>query len=78
MINIPIKQYRLDQYPKVWNVKFPEEISIAIVLCGKKCGNVEFIVEGQNEVCEYCLRKMKQIKVCKYVMKKAKKKLKLQ
>jgi hypothetical protein len=73
MINLPVKRYRLDQYPKVRNVKFPKEISIAIVLCGKECGNVELIVEGQNEVCEYCLRKMKQIEVQKYTLKKTNK-----
>lgn len=65
-----IHAYRLEDYPEVENVDFPEEIYIAYAVCGKECGNREFIVDGQTQVCEYCGRQMLRTEVKNYVIAK--------
>ena len=46
--------YALEDYPDVKAVAFPEEIYVAYAVCGKQCGNREFIVDGQTQVCQRC------------------------
>jgi hypothetical protein len=35
-------------------IEFPQDITIAFAVCGKECGNKEFIVSGSTQVCESC------------------------
>lgn len=60
--------YDLEEYPKVKTVKFPNEIEIAFAVCGKSCGNKEFIVDGGTQVCQYCGKLMYRTKVRKYLI----------
>lgn len=48
------KAYDLDEYPEVEDIDFPETLDIAYAVCGRSCGNAEFIVDGQTQVCERC------------------------
>lgn len=34
--------------------EFPKEIDIALAVCTKNCGAVEFIVDGSTQVCQHC------------------------
>lgn len=61
-------QYRIEDYPEVDNVEFPKEIQIAYAVCGKVCGNREFIVDGQTQVCQHCRKLMFRTEVRKYVL----------
>ena len=63
------KQYKLEDYPKVDHVSFPKEISVAYAVCGNACGNKEFIVDGQTQVCQYCGKLMFRTEVKKYGFK---------
>lgn len=58
--------YQLDEYPKVESVSFPKKISIAYAVCSKTCGNKEFIVDGQSQVCQYCGKLMFRTEVQEY------------
>jgi hypothetical protein len=69
------KAYRIDNYPEVDSVTFPKEINIAYAVCGKRCGNREFIVDGQSQVCQYCGRLMFRTEISTYVAKKGKAKV---
>jgi len=60
--------YKLEDYPEVDSVEFPKEIFIAYAVCGKECGNREFIVDGQTQICEYCKKQMFRTEVKKYVL----------
>ena len=60
--------YSLDQYPDVKDVEFPKEIYISYAVCGKDCGNKEFIVDGQSQVCQYCGKLMFRTEVNKFVV----------
>lgn len=60
--------YDLNEYPNVDEVDFPKEIYIAYAVCGKECGNKEFIVDGQTQVCQYCGKLMFRTEVKKYVI----------
>lgn len=40
--------YKIEEYPDVNSVEFQNEIYIDYAVCGKKCGNREFIVDGQT------------------------------
>jgi len=64
------RAYRLNDYPSVGSIRFPKELHIAYAVCGKKCGNKEFIVDGQSQVCQYCGRLMFRTKVKKYIPSK--------
>jgi hypothetical protein len=64
-----IEDYDLSDYPEVKIVKFPKTIHIAYAVCGKQCGNREFIVDGQTQVCEYCGKQMFRTEVKKYKLK---------
>ena len=50
------ESYPLDKYIEVDDSKvdFPNDICIAYAVCSKECGNVEFIVDGSSQVCQYC------------------------
>lgn len=74
VFKLKFEKYRPDQYIKVRDLqsrfaKFPKEISVAFAVCGKKCGNSAFIVDGQSQVCEYCGENMFRIKVVEYRIK---------
>jgi hypothetical protein len=58
--------YELKDYPEVEQVDFPKEIHIAYAVCGRQCGNREFIVDGQTQVCQYCGKLMFRTEVKKY------------
>ncbi len=58
--------YPLDEYPKVSEVNFPRELKITYAVCGKECGNREFIVDGQSQVCQYCGKLMFRTEVRTY------------
>lgn len=60
--------YKLEDYPEVESVDFPEEIYVAYAVCSKECGNREFIVDGQTQVCEHCGKQMFRTEVRKYVL----------
>ena len=60
--------YALEDYPDVTAVAFPEEIHIAFAVCGKQCGNQEFIVDGQTQVCQRCGKLMYRTFVQKFVI----------
>jgi hypothetical protein len=60
--------YDMDEYPSVKEIKFPNEIHIAFAVCGKECGNKEFIVDGQSQVCQYCGRLMFRTEIEKYII----------
>lgn len=47
-------------------IEFPEEVCIAYAVCGKQCGNKEFIVDGQSQVCEYCAHNMFRTEIALY------------
>lgn len=61
--------YELKEYSKVDCVEFPRQISIAYAVCGKSCGNKEFIVDGQTQVCQYCGKLMFRTVVKEYLLK---------
>jgi hypothetical protein len=60
------KNYPIGEYPEVDEVKFPDEIAIAYAVCGKECGNREFIVDGQSQVCQYCGKLMFRTEVSQF------------
>lgn len=60
------KSYPLDDYPKVTGVAFPKKLPIAYAVCGTKCGNRAFIVDGSTQVCEYCGHLMFRTEVSSY------------
>ena len=62
--------YELEDYPKVDSVEFPKELYIAYAVCGKECGNREFIVDGQTQVCQHCGKLMFRTIVKKYILAK--------
>ncbi|MDD7792999.1 MULTISPECIES: hypothetical protein [unclassified Clostridium] len=62
--------YELDEYiEEPEEIKFPKEIYIAYAVCSKQCGNVEFIVDGSSQVCQYCGKMMFRTEVKKYVLR---------
>jgi len=62
------KAYDLSEYPEVTSVEFPKEIHVSYAVCGKKCGNKRFMVDGQSQVCQYCGRLMFRTEVRKYIL----------
>jgi hypothetical protein len=60
------ESYSLEEYPEIKKVSFPEEIHIAFAVYGKDCGNSEFIVDGQSQVCQHCGKLMFRTEVQKY------------
>lgn len=62
------KAYKIEDYPDVSFIQFPKELHISYAVCGKKCGNKEFIVDGQSQVCQYCGKLMFRTEVKKYVL----------
>lgn len=62
------QSYSLADYPIVKEINFPKEIFIAYAVCGKQCGNSEFIVDGQTQICEYCKKQMFRTEVRKYIL----------
>ncbi len=63
-----LEAYSLEEYPDVVSVEFPKEIYITYAVCGNSCGNREFIVDGQTQVCEYCMKSMFRTEVRKYIL----------
>lgn len=68
MVEQDFDDYELEDYPEVTKVEFPKEIYIAYAVCGKSCGNKEFIVDGQSQICQYCRKNMFRTEVKKYVL----------
>ncbi|HTE18256.1 MAG TPA: hypothetical protein VK689_07725 [Armatimonadota bacterium] len=60
--------YMLDDYPDVpeGTVQFPPDVPIAYAVCGKECGNSEFIVDGSTQICCYCGNPMFRTEVRMY------------
>ncbi len=67
---IVFEVYEMNEYPDIDNVTFLQEIYIAFAVCGKKCGNMEFIVDGQSQVCQHCGKLMFRTEVKKYILSK--------
>jgi hypothetical protein len=65
---IKFEAYPLQEYPEVKNIEFPKEINIAYAVCSRACGNKEFIVDGQSQVCQYCGKLMFRTEVRKYLV----------
>lgn len=63
--------YPLDQYIKIRedDISFPEEIEISLAVCSEKCGNIEFIVDGSSQVCQYCGKLMFRTATKTYAIK---------
>lgn len=57
---------------EIISVEFPKEIHIAYAVCGGKCGNKEFIVDGETQVCECCGNDMFRTEVEKYQLSQPK------
>jgi len=64
--------YPVEKYPEVRDVAFPVEIQIAYAVCGSECGNREFIVDGQSQVCQHCGKLMFRTETRKYTLVSAK------
>lgn len=64
--DVEYSAYSLGEYPTVNSVDFPKEIYIAYAVCG--CGNKEFLVDGQTQICEYCHKQMFRTEVRKYIL----------
>lgn len=62
------KEYKLEDYPEIGSVDFPKEIHVAYAVCARECGNREFIVDGQTQVCQYCGGLMFRTEVKKYIL----------
>ena len=60
----------LNCYPDVDNVDFPTEIYVAYAVCENNCGNKEFIVDGQTQVCQHCGTLMFRTETRKYILSK--------
>ena len=58
----------LKDYPDVDpdSIVFPEETWIAYAVCRTECGNAEFIVDGQTQVCDRCYDQLFRTEVRKY------------
>lgn len=54
MKNEKFEAYPIHEYPRVDQVDFPKTIDIAYAVCSVSCGNKEFIVDGQSQVCQHC------------------------
>ncbi|HBT64026.1 MAG TPA: hypothetical protein DEB10_05125 [Ruminococcaceae bacterium] len=67
-----MKLIRSKDYPEVNAnlIEFPKEIYIAYAVCNIKCGNTEFIVDGQTQVCERCNSQLFRTDVKKYFLAK--------
>lgn len=61
-------QYKIDDYQEVDQIEFPKEIFVAFAVCGKVCGNKEFIVDGQTQVCQQCGKLMFRVETKKYIL----------
>lgn len=59
--------YTENDYPELIPI-FPKEIYVTYAVCGKQCGNVEFIVDGQTQVCERCHKQLFRTETRKYVL----------
>jgi len=68
MEKVKFVAYDLAEYPEVEPIEFPKEIEIAFAVCGKSCGNKEFIADGSSQVCQYCGKLMFRTEVKKYVL----------
>ena len=49
-------------------LRFPNEIYVAYAVCNIRCGNAEFIVDGQTQVCECCHDQLFRTEVKKYFL----------
>ena len=63
-----LKHTPLEDYPEVNAVTFLDTIHIAYAVCGKECGNREFIVDGQTQVCQRCGKLMFRTLIQKFVI----------
>lgn len=55
-----LEGYPINEYIEIddKSVDFPNEIYISFAVCSKECGNMQFIVDGSTQVCEYCGKSM--------------------
>lgn len=63
------ESYNLDEYPNVNEIAFPSELFVAYAVCSKACGNAEYIVDGQSQVCQICGKLMFRTLVKEYARK---------
>lgn len=64
--------FKLEDYPDVApnSVEFPTEICIVYAVCRKECGNREFLIDSQTDICEYCGHHMLHTVGRKYILTK--------
>jgi hypothetical protein len=62
------EQYEIEEYQNVEHIDFPKEIYVAFAVCGKECGNTEFIVDGQSQVCQHCGKLMFRVDTRRYIL----------
>jgi len=68
-MNNRLKQFRAQYLVEhADSVEFPKEIYIAYAVCKKDCGNREFIVDGDTQVCDICGCQMFRTEIAKYVL----------
>jgi hypothetical protein len=68
---VKIEAYPQSEYPGVEAATFPPEIHIAYAVCGRECGNREFIVDGSTQVCQSCGKLMFRTVVQKYSLSRS-------
>ena len=68
---IEFQTYPLNDYLEIEEekIKFPKEIKIALAVCSKDCGNIEFITDGSSQVCQHCGHLMYRSTTKTYILK---------
>jgi len=64
--------FKLQDYPDIDpnSVEFPTEICLVYAVCRKECGNREFLIDSQTDICEYCGHHMLHTVGRKYILAK--------
>ena len=58
--------YPLAEYDTAPAPRFPSELPVAFAVCSRSCGNKEFIIDGQTQVCQRCGNLMYRTEVRTY------------
>ena len=69
-MSISMENSNLKDYPDIDydSINFPSEAYIAYAVCRKSCGNKEFIVDGETQICEHCGHNMFRTEEKRYVL----------
>ncbi len=67
--NNPLEQFKAQYLLEHADlIKFPNEIYIAYAVCKKSCGNKEFIIDGDTQVCSVCGHQMFRTEISMYIL----------